>query len=264
MEQTRLVSTTTQGEQEITEIFQLFGWTLKKREDYFYDEKRDGNSSLLKWNYSGTNKTAMNWDLSSNAHVKLTFEINDQDPSYNPRKMELFEEYLTANETYNREMNSIDSKQGGGSIGGFVVPIIIGFLMIMGGIALAAGSGGNNNPGGVGGGIGLALTGLLLAVIFCSVGGSYKTRNNKENTLAKRRSSPILMKTQSQIDSIISELTALDSPKKKTECEQPIRKEEDSKKLTEDTTAQLIQYKKLLDAGVITQEEFDAKKKELL
>ena len=42
------------------------------------------------------------------------------------------------------------------------------------------------------------------------------------------------------------------------------RNERIAKKAEKDNVEQLINYKKLLDAGVITQEEFDQKKKELL
>ena len=45
-------------------------------------------------------------------------------------------------------------------------------------------------------------------------------------------------------------------------CELIIKDNEPKPK--EDNTGKLIEYKKLLDAGVISQEEFDAKKKELI
>ena len=62
---------------------------------------------------------------------------------------------------------------------------------------------------------------------------------------------------ESYIKHAVDYYTKLDAEQKKKE----IRKAQKEEK---DEINQLIKYKKLLDAGVITQEEYDAKKKELL
>ena len=62
---------------------------------------------------------------------------------------------------------------------------------------------------------------------------------------------------ESYVKHAVDYYTKLDAEQKKKE----IRKAQKEEK---DEINQLIKYKKLLDAGVITQEEYDAKKKELL
>lgn len=266
---TKRVVTRPEAESGIIDMFQLFGWKLTNRNEiYNSNEVFDGAYS---WTYGNATSGTIVTHQETTHFVTLLFQIDDADPSYNTELMNLFARYASDCDTLNREAAKAEKAASElNGIGGFKGGIIGGGALFLLSLLMAILGGATQEYGLMGGGIAMAICGIITVIVFLMVGLQYRQRHVNDAQMKENHYRATVKNVTSDIEDIVRRAKEIQrtaekngaAPRELASQAKPAEIQAASPESS--TIAQLREYKKLLDEGIITQEEFDAKKKELL
>jgi hypothetical protein len=267
---TKQVLVVMNDETATTETFRNFGWKLAERRE---TPKNDRGTLAADWTYVDPTTGALLDRRLGSGFIILKFERDDQDSLADPRLEKLFADYCERRDAINQEGKKkveVDHRDVG--IGGFKAGVIIGPILIGLGAMMTGVGFGNYNASVGSAGLFLLITGLLVFIIFLSVGVSYRGRQvdqrqndsdacqGRINTLA-RDLKEITDKIRSIGTDDAESYSVPPSVSFATDAQPSCQSKPAAR---DDAITQLREYKKLLDEGVITQEEFEKKKHDIL
>jgi hypothetical protein len=247
-------------ESQAIDHYELYGWHLVNRQEIFSQKEAfDGASSIT---YQGFTQGTVYTHTETTHFVSLLFQ-RDGEEAINSALAELETQYDQKEKDLNRVYDQYLTKKRPERIqaqNGSTYAFILGFAFLAGGAILTAlGATALDSPGEEGR-IPLFFAGiaLILVSLFVLVLGGHYDKKAKEipNDLSKEG--------EDQADQIFAEMDKLDDQAEAVK--KNAQKKEATPALTagEETAEQVKKAKELLDAGILSKEEFEAIKHKYL